>query len=102
MISRRRVVCFGFVLVSAGLTLGTTPVATQEPDSFFVVGFIKNAGKYHLEANTTVGEAIDIAGGFMDRPVNRIEIVRVVNGEKEIALVSLNDEVRADDTVAVR
>jgi len=102
MTSRRHVVRFGFALAFAGLTLGATPVAAQEKPSFYIFGLIKNPGAYHLKSNTTVGDAIDIAGGFTNRSVSGIDIVRIVNGEKETVTVSLNDAVMAGDTVVVK
>ena len=102
MISRRLVVGFGLALALVGLTFGATPVATQQPDSFYIVGLIKNPGQYRLEPNTTVGDAIDTAGGFMARGVSAIEIARIVNGEKEVVQVTFADIVRANDTIAVR
>ena len=104
MISRRHVVRFGFALVLAGLTLGLPASAATQPqaDRFYVMGFIKNPGAYFLDASMTVGEAIETAGGFSAQRASVIQIIRMVDGEKQTLTVSFNDAVVHNDTIYVK
>ena len=105
MISRRHVVRFGFALVLAGLTLGLpASAATAQPqsDRFYVMGFIKNPGAYFLDAGMTVGDAIETAGGFSAQRAATIQIIRMVDGEKQTLTASFNDAVVHNDTIDVK
>ena len=101
MISRRYVVHLAVAIVCAGSVFGS--VAAQQGERFYVVGFIKNPGSYVLKAGMTVGDALETAGGFAPhRTVTGIEIIRIVNGEKQTSSAGFNDAVQANDTIRVK
>lgn len=104
LISRRHIVRLALALPFVGAS--RTLAQHQDPPDhgrFYVVGHVVRPGAYHYEQNMTVGGAIDAAGGPDPRySVDRLEIVRVTNGEKEALRVTFNDAVLPNDTVAIR
>jgi len=72
--------------------------------SVYVFGQVKNPGAYNLQQqNTTVLQALSLAGGVTDRgSTGRIQIIRIVKGEKKEIKVKLTDLVQPGDTVVVR
>jgi protein involved in polysaccharide export with SLBB domain len=101
MVSRRLVVRFVFAL-ALGLGL-IGPAAAQQHDRFYIFGFVVNPGAYHVTADMTVGDALDTAGGFLpNRKISAIEIVRLVDGETQTTVATLNDFVRNGDTIVVK
>lgn len=71
--------------------------------SIYVFGQVRSPGAYALQdADTTVLQALSLAGGVTDRgAMNRIRIVRVVKGEKVEIKVKLTDLVQPGDTIIV-
>jgi polysaccharide export outer membrane protein len=69
----------------------------------YVFGQVKNPGMYGLQQqNTTVLQALVLAGGVTDRgSTSRIKIMRVVGGEKKELKVKLTDLVQPGDTIVV-
>ena len=53
-------------------------------ENVYVFGQVRNPGAYPLrQKNTTVLQALSLAGGVTDRgSTGRIQIVRIVNGKK--------------------
>ena len=72
-------------------------------ESVYVFGQVKNPGAYALQQkDMTVLQALSLAGGVTDRgSTGRIDIVRMVNGEKKETRVKLGDPVRPGDTIIV-
>jgi len=72
-------------------------------ESIYVFGQVKNPGAYALQsADTTVLQALSLAGGVTDRgATTRIKIVRVAKGEKVEIKVKLTDLVLPGDTIIV-
>lgn len=72
-------------------------------ESVYVFGQVKNPGAYAMQQrNTTVLQALSLAGGVNDRgTTKRIKIIRVVNGEKKEIKVGLTDIVLPGDTIVV-
>jgi len=71
-------------------------------ENVYVFGFVRNPGAYPLESDTTVLQALSLAGGVTDRgTTNRIRLVRIVDGKKHELKVKLDDHVRPGDTVIV-
>ena len=72
-------------------------------ESIYVFGQVRNPGAYPLQQkNTTVLQALSLAGGVTDRgSTTRIQIVRIVGGEKEERRVKLTDFVLPGDTIVV-
>jgi polysaccharide export outer membrane protein len=72
-------------------------------ESVYVYGQVRNPAAYALQQkNTTVLQALSLAGGLTDRgSTSRIQIVRIVNGEKKEFKVKLTDIVQPGDTIIV-
>lgn len=100
MVTRRDVVRLALALPLIGFT---RTAAAQEHDRFYVFGLVKNPGAYHFKNGMTVDDALTAAGGVRtDRQVSTVEIIRVVDGEKQTATVLLNDPVLPNDSIVVR
>ena len=70
--------------------------------NFFVFGQVRSPGQYVVRSGTTVMQALSLAGGITDRgALNRVKIVRVVNGERKERKVKLTEEVLPGDTIVV-
>jgi len=69
----------------------------------FIFGAVSSPGAYALQQrNTTVLQALSLAGGVADRgSMSRIRVVRLVAGNKKELRVSLSDLVQAGDTLIV-
>jgi polysaccharide biosynthesis/export protein len=77
-------------------------VFVPRADTVYVFGQVKLPGAYPVQPNTTVLQALSLAGGVNDRgSTSRIKIVRFVNGKKEELKVKLSDIVKPGDTVMV-
>jgi protein involved in polysaccharide export with SLBB domain len=99
--TRRQVVRFALALAFAGTLVGT--IAAQQPESVYVMGYVKNPGQYALKPEMTVGDALNAAGGFAPgRTVSTLELIRITNGEKQTFEVALTDAVQANDTIFAR
>lgn len=72
-------------------------------ESVYVFGQVKNPGAYPiLQRNTTVLQALSLAGGVTERgATGRIKIVRIEKGKTVEVKAKLTDIVRAGDTVMV-
>ena len=72
-------------------------------ESVYVFGKVRNPGAYPLQQrDTTVLQALSLAGGVTDRgSTGRIQIVRIVDGEREEIDAELTDVVLPRDTIVV-
>jgi polysaccharide export outer membrane protein len=73
-------------------------------ESIYVFGQVKNPGAYALQQqkNTTVLQALSLAGGVTDRgATGRVNIIRIVNAQKKEIRVQLTDFVQPGDTIVV-
>jgi polysaccharide biosynthesis/export protein len=72
-------------------------------ESVYVFGEVRNPGAYPIQSNTTVLQALSLAGGVTPNgATNRIKIVRIEKGQrKEIKNVKLTDTIRPGDTIVV-
>lgn len=71
-------------------------------ESVYVFGQVRNPGAYSIQRNTTVLQALSLAGGVTDRgATGRIKIVRIVKGKTTELKVNLNDIVHPGDTIMV-
>ena len=75
-------------------------------ESVYVFGQVKSPGAYSVQRDTTVLQALALAGGVTENgATNRIKIVRIVNGEKKEIKVKEADvsrlAVKAGDTIIV-
>ena len=71
-------------------------------ESAYVFGQVKSPGAYAIQKDTTVLQALSLAGGVTENgAMNRIRVVRMVGGEKKELKVKLTDLVKPGDTVIV-
>jgi polysaccharide export outer membrane protein len=71
-------------------------------ESAYVFGQVKAPGAYAIQKDTTVLQALALAGGVTENGAqNRIRIARLVNGEKKEIKVKLTDLVKPGDTIIV-
>ena len=70
--------------------------------SVYVFGQVKTPGAYPVDKDTTVLQALSLAGGVTDRgSTGRIKIIRAVDGKKKEIKVKLTDIVEPGDTIIV-
>jgi polysaccharide export outer membrane protein len=68
----------------------------------YVFGQVKSPGAYPIKKDTTVLQALSLAGGVGDRgTTSKVRIVRLVSGKKTELKVNLDDPVQAGDTIIV-
>jgi polysaccharide biosynthesis/export protein len=68
----------------------------------YVFGEVKNPGAYGVQKNTTVLQALSLAGGVTEHgAMNRIQVMRIIKGAKVEIRVKLTDVVRPEDTIIV-
>ena len=86
----------------AALRDGDT-IFVPRAEAIYVFGEVKNPGAYALQQkNTTVLQALSLAGGVVDRgSTSRIRIARIVGGEKQEIRAKLSDVVQPGDTIIV-
>jgi polysaccharide export outer membrane protein len=71
-------------------------------ETIYVFGQVKNPGAFAVQKDTTVLQALSLAGGVTENgAMNRIRIVRLVDGAKKEVKASLTDTVRPGDTLIV-
>jgi polysaccharide biosynthesis/export protein len=71
-------------------------------ESAYVFGQVKAPGAYTIQKDTTVLQALSLAGGVTENgAMNRVKVVRLVNGEKKELKVKLTDLVKPGDTIIV-
>jgi polysaccharide export outer membrane protein len=71
-------------------------------ESAYVFGQVKAPGAYAIRKDTTVLQALALAGGVTENGAqNRIKIVRIVNGVKKEIKVKFTDIVKPGDTIIV-
>jgi polysaccharide export outer membrane protein len=77
-------------------------VFVPRAESVYVFGHVKNPGSYAIQKDTTVLQALSLAGGVTDRAsTSRIKVVRLVGTEKVEIKIKLNEVVHPGDTVLV-
>jgi polysaccharide export outer membrane protein len=68
----------------------------------YVFGQVKNPASYPIKTDTTVLQALSLAGGVTPNgAMNRAKVIRVVNGTKKELNVKLTDTVQPGDTIMV-
>src|SRR5262249_44717494 len=71
-------------------------------ESAYVFGQVKTPGAYAIQKDTTILQALSLAGGVTENgAMGRIKVVRLVNGDKRELKVKLTDLVKAGDTIIV-
>lgn len=91
----------GALMQNVALHDGDT-IFVPRAESAYVFGQVRNPGAYAIQKDTTVLQALSLAGGVTEYgATNRIKVVRVVNGEKKELKVKLGDLVKPGDTIIV-
>ena len=91
----------GALSQNAALRDGDT-IFVPRAESVYVFGQVKNPGAYPVQRNTTVLQALSLAGGVNERgATGRIKIVRIEKGKTVEVKVKLTDLVRPGDTIMV-
>jgi polysaccharide export outer membrane protein len=71
-------------------------------ETVYVFGQVKNPGGYAVQKDTTVLQALSLAGGVTENgAMNRVRIVRIVAGGKKEIKVGLTDTIKPGDTIIV-
>ena len=71
-------------------------------ETVYVFGQVRSPGSYPIQTNTTVLQALSLAGGVTEfGATNRVRVVRLVEGEPEESRVKLSDLVQPGDTIIV-
>jgi polysaccharide biosynthesis/export protein len=71
-------------------------------ETAYVFGQVKNPGGYALQKDTTILQALSLAGGVTENgAMNRVRVVRIVEGTKKEVKVKLTDIVKPGDTIIV-
>lgn len=84
-----------------GLQDGDT-VFVAPAESVYVFGEVRTPGAFVIRRDTTVLQALSLAGGVTDRgTTSRVRIVRIVNGNRTELKANLSDRVQPGDTVIV-
>ena len=92
----------GRSLDNVALQDGDTILVPRAED-VYVFGQVKSPGAYPMrQDDMTVLQALSLAGGITDRgAMGRIEIIRVVSGQKKEIRAELGDVVHEGDTIVV-
>ena len=70
--------------------------------TFYVTGYVRSPGPYTLDGDTTVLQALSLAGGVTERGAgNRVRITRIVNGRTKEFRPKMTDLVQPGDTLYV-
>jgi polysaccharide export outer membrane protein len=71
-------------------------------DFFYVLGEVNRPGQYKLEKETTILKAVSTAGGHTKKAnLNKITIVRMIEGKEKEVPARLSDPVLSDDIIKV-
>jgi polysaccharide export outer membrane protein len=77
-------------------------VFVPKAGSVYVVGEVKNPGTFAVEENTTVLQALALAGGLTERgSFKRVRIIHESDTEKKPVKADVNTIVQAGDTIVV-
>ena len=77
-------------------------VFVPRAETAYVFGQVKNPGGYAVQKDTTVLQALSLAGGVTENgAMNRVRVVRIIAGNKKEVKVNLTDVVRPGDTIIV-
>jgi polysaccharide biosynthesis/export protein len=80
----------------------TVFVPRTDPTRIFVTGQVRTPGAYSITEGTTVLQALAFAGGPTEEAaVNRLRIMRLIDGRQHTVGAKLSDVVRPGDTLVV-
>jgi polysaccharide export outer membrane protein len=87
--------------INVALRDGDT-IFVPKAEAVYVFGYVKNPGAYPLHKDTSVLQALSLAGGVTERgSTGRIKVVRLIDAKKVEIKIRLNDLVQPGDTVLV-
>ena len=91
----------GVLARNVKLRAGDT-VFVPRAETVYVFGEVRRPGQYPMETDTTVLQALSMAGGSTEfGALNRVRISRIVDGEQRELRVKLEDVVQPGDTIIV-
>jgi len=77
-------------------------IVVPRGNHFFITGEVNRPGRYPMEEEMTVMQAISIGGGLTPKgSPRRIRIIRMQDGREIKISVSLSDRVKPEDTIVV-
>jgi polysaccharide export outer membrane protein len=80
----------------------TVFIPRSDPTRIFVTGQVRNPGAYSITENTSVLQAVALAGGVTESAaINRLRIMRIVDGKQKTLNVKITDIVQPGDTLVV-
>ena len=80
----------------------TVYVPRFDPNRIYVSGQVRTPGAYSVPENTTLLQALALAGGPTEHAsLGRVRIIRLVNGKQNTIKARLEDIVRPGDTIIV-
>lgn len=87
-------------IVNPQVTVTISTISAKE--EFFIMGEVKNPGKYEMKSGMNVLNAITIGGGLTPKAApNRTKIVRVIKGKQTETRVGMDTPVKSGDTIIV-
>jgi len=80
----------------------TVFIPRTDPTRIFVAGQVRTPGAYSITENFTVLQALTLAGGVTESAaINRLRIMRIVDGKQKTINVKITDVVQPGDTLVV-
>jgi polysaccharide export outer membrane protein len=80
----------------------TVFIPRTDPTRIFVSGQVRTPGAYSITENFTVLQALTLAGGVTESAaINRLRVMRIVDGEQKTINVKITDVVQPGDTLVV-
>jgi polysaccharide biosynthesis/export protein len=80
----------------------TVFIPRSDPTRIFVSGQVRTPGAYSITENTTVLQALTLAGGATESAaINRLRVMRIVDGKQKTINVKITDVVQPGDTLVV-
>ena len=80
----------------------TVFIPRSDPTRIFISGQVRTPGAFSITENTTVLQALALAGGVTESAaINRLRIMRIVDGKQKTINVKITDVVQPGDTLVV-
>jgi len=77
-------------------------IPRSDPTRIFVSGQVRTPGAFSITENTTVLQALTLAGGVTESAaINRLRIMRIVDGKQKTINAKITDVVQPGDTLVV-
>jgi len=80
----------------------TVFIPRSDPTRIFVSGQVRTPGAYSITENTSVLQALTLAGGVTESAaINRLRVMRIVDGKQKTINVKITDILQPGDTLVV-